>query len=192
MTHAEFRSKASEHLTCRYVPGEKCAQKMADFLSRCSYQVGDYASRDSFLDLFELVRSTTGGGRVNTVFYLAIPPSVFLDTARSLADCGATGCGLGPHVKVVDPKAFCKDRVLPDSRPGTGRGDHRGRRYCNSMNYGKDRLIQGLHAVRDDLRAPLEPGSTSVQHPDFLDEAHRSGRSRAPFPTSSGIIRDVQ
>ncbi len=32
---AEFRQRIMQHLTCRYTPGESCAQKMDEFLARC-------------------------------------------------------------------------------------------------------------------------------------------------------------
>ncbi len=43
MSDAEFRERITEHLTCRYTPGEaSCAQKMEQFLSMCHYVSGQY------------------------------------------------------------------------------------------------------------------------------------------------------
>ena len=40
MTDEAFRGLIGEHLTCRYAPGERCADRMAEFLGCCHYQIG--------------------------------------------------------------------------------------------------------------------------------------------------------
>ena len=56
LSDEEFRARIMEHLTCRYTPGESCAQLMDEFLGRCCYVSGSYDSRDSFLDLYQEMR----------------------------------------------------------------------------------------------------------------------------------------
>ena len=110
-----FRKKIAENLTCRYVPGESCGDRVEAFLARCFYCQGQYASRDSFLDLFQLMRDVEGAEPVNRIFYMAIPPSVFLDVAKALGDSGLVACGdRTDWSRIVVEKPFGRDRASSD------------------------------------------------------------------------------
>ena len=87
MSDDEFREKAMANLTCRYVPGENCGEIMDRFLSRCFYQSGQYAEADSYRAMDERIQEV-GVSNSNYLFYMAIPPSVFLDTATALKGAG--------------------------------------------------------------------------------------------------------
>ena len=111
----EFRERVMEHLTCRYTPDHSCAQRMEEFLARCCYCTGEYASRDSFLDLFQTMRSVEGAQPTNRLYYLAVPPSVFLDVAGSIGNAGLVACGPGePWSRIVLEKPFGRDRESSD------------------------------------------------------------------------------
>jgi glucose-6-phosphate 1-dehydrogenase len=116
-THEGFRKKIAENLTCRYVPGEAdCASRTESFLNRCYYCQGSYASSDSFLDLFQLMRQVEGKGPVNRIFYMAIPPSVFMDVAKALGDSGLVACGdRDEWSRIVIEKPFGRDRHSSDT-----------------------------------------------------------------------------
>jgi glucose-6-phosphate 1-dehydrogenase len=115
MDDASFRDRIVEHLTCRYVPGESCAERMDEFLARCFYVAGQYNSRDAFLDLYQAMRREEVDEHVNRVFYLAIPPSIFLDVAHALGGAGLVQCGISdPWSRVVIEKPFGRDRASSD------------------------------------------------------------------------------
>lgn len=115
LSEAEFRTRITEHLTCRYTPGESCAKRMEEFLGRCRYMPGSYGSSDSLLDLFVMMREVEGGRRTNRCYYLAIPPSIFLDVARAVGDAGLVSCGRRePWSRVVVEKPFGRDRNSSD------------------------------------------------------------------------------
>ncbi len=115
MDHEAFRKKVSENLTCRYAPGESCADRTELFLQRCYYSQGQYASCDSFLDLFELMREVEGAGPVNRIFYMAIPPSVFQEVAVALGDSGLVACDDSAEwTRIVVEKPFGRDRASSD------------------------------------------------------------------------------
>jgi len=115
MDNAAFRNKVAENLTCRYAPGESCADRAEEFLQRCFYCQGQYSSSDSFLDLFELMREVEGGGPVNRIFYMAIPPSVFQEVARALGDSGLVACDDSEGwSRIVVEKPFGRDRESSD------------------------------------------------------------------------------
>ncbi|MEI8138879.1 MAG: glucose-6-phosphate dehydrogenase [bacterium] len=115
MDHAAFRKKVAENLTCRYVPGEACADRTEEFLQRCYYCQGQYSSTDSFLDLFQLMREVEGVGPINRIFYMAIPPSVFQDVARALGNSGLVACDDSEGwSRIVVEKPFGRDRDSSD------------------------------------------------------------------------------
>ncbi len=48
MSDEEFREYIGGSLTCRLSDGENCGDKFDEFLERCFYQPGQYASEDDF------------------------------------------------------------------------------------------------------------------------------------------------
>lgn len=115
MDHATFRKKVAENLTCRYAPGESCADRAEEFLQRCYYCQGQYSSNDSFLDLFQLMREVEGDGPINRIFYMAIPPSVFQEVARALGNSGLVACDESQGwSRIVVEKPFGRDRASSD------------------------------------------------------------------------------
>jgi len=114
-SHEEFRARIMANLTCRYVPGESCAERMDEFLAKCFYVAGQYGSSDSFLDLYQLMQDVEVGGESNRIFYMAIPPSIFLDVARAIGDAGLVSCTENrPWSRVVIEKPFGRDRESSD------------------------------------------------------------------------------
>lgn len=114
MDHQAFRERLSEHLTCRYTPGESCASAMSGFLDRCHYCAGQYGDVNAYLDLYQLMQSVQGT-RANKIFYMAIPPDVFADVGRALGDAGLVECGSAePWSRVVIEKPFGLDRASSD------------------------------------------------------------------------------
>lgn len=114
-TDEEFRARITEHLTCRYSPGESCAGRMDEFLGRCRYVFGQYGSVDSYLDLYQAMSGQEGRREANRLFYLAIPPSLFGDVAEALGSAGLVGCSADePWSRAVIEKPFGRDRQTSD------------------------------------------------------------------------------
>jgi len=188
-----FRKKIEEHLTCRYVPGESCAEKMVAFLSRCHYVSGQYDSGGSFLDLYEVMRRTEGGNNANRIFYLAIPPSVFVAVARAIGSAGLVNCGPGvPWSRVVVEKPFGRDRESSDlltrelaqvfTEDQTYRIDH----YL-----GKE-VIQNLMVLRFANRI-FEPiwNRSHIENVHIVWKEDIGVKGRAGYFEEYGIVRDV-
>ena len=114
MDHAAFRVRLAEHLTCRYSPAESCADRMSEFLGRCYYSAGQYGSPNAYLDLYAAMRELQGA-RANRLFYMAVPPGVFMDVSRALGDSGLVECGDDePWSRAVIEKPFGRDRATSD------------------------------------------------------------------------------
>lgn len=82
LSSAAFREKVGAGLSYRYATGKDSKRLTEDFLSACTYVSGDYDSAESFRKLHA---ELDPNGRENRIFYLSIPPFLFLDVARALA-----------------------------------------------------------------------------------------------------------
>jgi glucose-6-phosphate 1-dehydrogenase len=188
-----FRSRIKEHLTCRYVPATACNDRMSEFLSKCHYSGGQYDSADDILTLYQLMGGIEARRATNRLFYLAIPPSVFLDVAKALGASGLVNCGTNdPWSRVVIEKPFGRDRESSDrltremarvfSEEQTYRIDH----YL-----GKE-IIQNLMVLRF-ANLVFEP----VWNRRFIREVQISWKEdldiqgRGGYFDAYGIIRDV-
>ncbi|MCA9440048.1 MAG: glucose-6-phosphate dehydrogenase, partial [Candidatus Omnitrophica bacterium] len=111
MDQEEFRNKIIENLTCRYSPGESCGQRMEEFLARCEYFSGEYDSQDSFLSLGQRLSEIENHRETNRLFYMAIPPFVFLSVSRAIPSPGLLSQpGSNPRSRAVIEKPFGTDR----------------------------------------------------------------------------------
>ena len=189
----DFRRRITEHLTCRYAPGESCAERMETFLARCHYVAGKYDSRESFLDLYQVMQQHERGVPTPRLVYLAIPPSIFLDVAHALGGAGLVSCDPGlPWSRVVIEKPFGRDRESSDiltremgkvfREPDTYRIDH----YL-----GKE-IVQNLLVLRF-ANLVFEPiwnrnyiKDITISWEEDLDIQGRGG-----YFDHYGIIRDV-
>lgn len=189
----EFRKKVVENLTCRYVPGESCAEWMDAFLVRCHYVAGQYDSADSFLDLSQAMKKYEGGGIANRLYYLAIPPSIFIDVVRSLGGAGLVSCESCPGwSRIVIEKPFGRDRVSSDlmtnelSQVSDERDIYRIDHYL-----GKE-IIQNLMVLRfaNTIFEPLWSRAYVESIRITWKETFGIG-SRAGYFDQFGIIRDV-
>ncbi len=115
-SHEEFREKITADLTCRYTPGESCAENMQNFLDCCFYQNGNYDSSDAFLNLYELMSEKSNVSKASRLFYYAIPPSLFGVVAKSIGDSGLVLCGSCGEQwsRTVIEKPFGRDRASSD------------------------------------------------------------------------------
>jgi len=106
MTDAELRNMVSRTLTCRIDQRENCSEKMDQFLNRCFYHSGQYDSQDNFAELDKKLKEHEGGRVSNRLFYLSIPPNIFVDAVKcaSLSSSSTNG-----WTRVIVEKPFGRD-----------------------------------------------------------------------------------
>lgn len=193
MDQAGFRAKIEQNLTCRYVPGVSCAEFVATFLNRCHYLSGQYSSTDSFLDLFQFMRSIEGGGPVNRLFYMAVPPTVFLEAANALGNSGLVACGSSREwSRIVVEKPFGRDRASSD---GLVREMHKV--FTEESTYridhylGKE-IVQNLMVLRF-ANLVFEPiwNRQFIERVSIVWKEPLGVGSRGGYFDGFGIIRDV-
>eukprot|EP00899_Mesostigma_viride_P002957 jgi/Mesvir1/12662/Mv02211-RA.1 len=110
MSDEEFRNLIMSTLTCRITlpPGErqKCSGKTEEFIQQCFYHAGGYGSDEAFQTLGAAMKKNEGKLKGNRVFYLAIPPNVFLDVARCSSAHASSKTGF---TRVIIEKPFGRD-----------------------------------------------------------------------------------
>ncbi|GLT38851.1 hypothetical protein SLA2020_130700 [Shorea laevis] len=106
MTDAELRNMVSRTLTCRIDKRENCDEKMEQFLKRCFYHSGQYDSEDNFAQLDKKLKEHEGGRVSNRLFYLSIPPNIFIDAVRCASSSASSANG---WTRVIVEKPFGRD-----------------------------------------------------------------------------------
>ncbi|GMY09659.1 glucose-6-phosphate 1-dehydrogenase, chloroplastic-like [Fagus crenata] len=106
MTDEELRNMISKTLTCRVDKRENCNEKIDTFLKRCFYHSGQYSSEEHFLELDNKLKGKEGGRLSNSLFYLAIPPNMFVDVARCAKHRASSENG---WTRVIIEKPFGRD-----------------------------------------------------------------------------------
>ncbi|CAL9198425.1 glucose-6-phosphate 1-dehydrogenase, chloroplastic-like [Musa acuminata AAA Group] len=106
MTDAELRTMVSKTLTCRIDKSENCSEKMEQFLKRCFYHSGQYDSEENFAELDKKLKEHECGRLPNRLFYLSIPPDIFIDVVKSASQLGSSKDG---WTRVIVEKPFGRD-----------------------------------------------------------------------------------
>ncbi|GMH12566.1 hypothetical protein Nepgr_014407 [Nepenthes gracilis] len=106
MTDEQLRNMISETLTCRIDKRENCDEKMKEFLKRCFYQSGQYNSEEDFSELNRKLKEKEAGRLPNRLFYLSIPPNIFVDVVRCASLKASSKVG---WTRVIVEKPFGRD-----------------------------------------------------------------------------------
>ncbi len=193
MSNEVFREQVMKNLTCRYTPGEQCAEHMNRFLQHCTYVPGQYDDIEGFRRLDADLRAFGPETRENRLYYMSIPPFLFLDVAHAIRAAGmAHQQEDSPWSRVVIEKPFGSDRHSSDeltenmakvfSESQTFRIDH----YL-----GKE-VIQNLMVLRF-ANLIFDPiwNRSCIEHVkiSWMEDIGLEGR--AGYFDQYGIIRDV-
>ncbi|KAK9284458.1 hypothetical protein L1049_023631 [Liquidambar formosana] len=106
MNDEELRNMICKTLTCRIDKRENCNDKMDQFLQRCFYHSGQYSSEEHFLELDDKLKEKEAGRLSNRLFYLSVPPNVFLDVVRCARRRASSEHG---WTRVIVEKPFGRD-----------------------------------------------------------------------------------
>ena len=109
MSDSEFRKSVADTLTSRCDPQPtQCDLKVGRFLKRCHYHTGDYTNADDFRALGRRLEALNGPF-ASMLMYMAIPPTIFLDTAHSIREAGLADERTREWSRVVIEKPFGRD-----------------------------------------------------------------------------------
>ncbi|HEO69761.1 MAG TPA: glucose-6-phosphate dehydrogenase [Candidatus Hydrogenedentes bacterium] len=188
-----FRAKVAERLTCRYTPGDSCTAYMERFLARCRYVQGQYDSREDFLKLYERIRGDEGSGRANRLFYMAIPPRLFMAVAEALGAAGLVSCDPAPGwSRAVIEKPFGRDRESSDALTASLRQVFRESQVFRIDHYLGKEVIQNLLVLRF-ANAIFEPlwSREHIAQVRLTWSEDFGVEGRTGYFDDYGIVRDV-
>ena len=189
-TDESFRRKIAEHLKSRCANG--VTDRCDEFLACCSYWRGSYEWGESYRLLAENITRLEGENGANRMFYMAIPPDVFLDVACAIDRAGLARPANGRWTRFVVEKPFGSDRVSSDmlvrdmaavfTEPQIYRIDH----YL-----GKE-LIHNLLVLRF-ANLIFEPiwNRNYIDHVQITWKENIGVGDRGGYYDGYGIIRDV-
>lgn len=106
MTDTELRNMVSKTLTCRIDQRENCGEKIEKFLKRCFYHCGQYDNQEHFVELDKKLKEHEVGRCSNRLFYLSIPPNIFVDAVRCASVSASAANG---WTRVIVEKPFGRD-----------------------------------------------------------------------------------
>ncbi|KFK25547.1 hypothetical protein AALP_AA8G129000 [Arabis alpina] len=106
MTDVELRDMVSKTLTCRIDKRANCGEKMEEFLKRCFYHSGQYDSQEHFTALDKKLKEHEAGRISNRLFYLSIPPNIFVDAVKCASSSASSVNG---WTRVIVEKPFGRD-----------------------------------------------------------------------------------
>lgn len=193
MSNEEFRQRVTEKLTCRYVPGQQCDELMRGFLERCTYTSGNYDCPESLRKLHTELEHLKTEGPENRVFYMAIPPFLFLQVAHALRDAELVSHeGVPGWSRVVIEKPFGSDRESSDALTESMlQVFSEGQTYRIDHYLGKE-VIQNLLVLRF-ANLIFDPiwNRNHIQNVRITWTENLSLQGRAGYFDQYGIIRDV-
>lgn len=108
MTNEEFKEKIRESLPCRISAAGNCDDVIESFLERMHYVSGLYDDPKDFkaLDQAMAAEEAKMGKKAMRIFYLSIPPSIFVPVAQNAARECSSSTG---ETRVIVEKPFGRD-----------------------------------------------------------------------------------
>ena len=106
MTTETFVDKIRSSLPRRVSSKVDCSEYVEKFLAKCFYQAGQYDDPDDFKTLATAISEKEAGKSAMRIFYLSIPPSIFVPVAQNAARHVSS---LSGETRVIVEKPFGRD-----------------------------------------------------------------------------------
>lgn len=193
-SNEEFRNRITATLTCRYTPDDSCDAFMGNFLERCYYCQGNYHDSIAYEQLEQLMRSNDNkNDDAALLFYLAVPPTLYIDIAVAMKAAGLVHESDFPHwSRVIIEKPFGRDRKSSDrltEQLGTLFSENNTYRIDHYL--GKE-MVQNLLVLRfaNQIFQPLW-NRAYIQRVELTWAEDLGINERGGYFDHYGIIRDV-
>ncbi|KAL5717471.1 hypothetical protein ACHQM5_010465 [Ranunculus cassubicifolius] len=189
MTDAELRDMVSRTLTCRIDQKENCNEKMEEFLKRCFYHSGQYDSEKHFAELDVKLREHEAGRVSNRLFYLSIPPNIFIDVVKCASTSASSGNG---WTRVIVEKPFGRDSESSAALTSSLKQYLVEDQIFRIDHYLGKELVENLSVLRFS-NLIFEPlwSRQYIRNVQFLFSEDFGTEGRGGYFDNYGIIRDI-
>ncbi|XP_057949656.1 glucose-6-phosphate 1-dehydrogenase, chloroplastic-like isoform X2 [Malania oleifera] len=189
MTDAELRDMVSRTLTCRIDKRENCGEKMEQFLKRCFYHSGQYDSEENFAQLDKKLKEHEGGRVSNRLFYLSIPPNIFVDAVRCASVSASSADG---WTRVIVEKPFGRDSESSASLTRGLKEYLQEDQIFRIDHYLGKELVENLSVLRFS-NLIFEPlwSRQYIRNVQFIFSEDFGTEGRGGYFDNYGIIRDI-
>ncbi|XP_057454462.1 glucose-6-phosphate 1-dehydrogenase, chloroplastic-like isoform X1 [Lotus japonicus] len=189
MTSEELRNMISRTLTCRIDKRANCEDKMDQFLKRCFYHSGLYNSEGSFSDLDCKMKEKEGGKRSNRLFYLSIPPNIFVNVVRCASLKASSKKG---WTRVIVEKPFGRDSESSNELTRCLKQYLTEDQIFRIDHYLGKELVENLSVLRFS-NLVFEPlwSRAYIRNVQFIFSEDFGTEGRGGYFDNYGIIRDI-
>ncbi|KAI3849447.1 hypothetical protein MKX03_030843 [Papaver bracteatum] len=189
MTDEQLRNMISATLTCRIDQRENCSDKMEQFLKRCFYQSGQYNSEEGFAELDNRLREKEVGKLSNRLFYLSIPPNIFVDVVRCASLRASATIG---WTRVIVEKPFGRDAESSGELTRSLKKYLKEDQIFRIDHYLGKELVENLSVLRFS-NLIFEPlwSRNYIRNVQFIFSEDFGTEGRGGYFDNYGIIRDI-
>lgn len=177
-----------------FLPESNSAAMIDNFLKRCYYCQGNYNEIQDYAKMGDLIQKLEAGNLSSKIYYLAIPPFLFLTVSDALAHSNLIHAQeeKGIWTRVVVEKPFGKDRESSDELTAGLQKVFREEQVYRIDHYLAKEVIQNLMVIRF-ANLILEPlwNRQYIQNVriSWMEDIGIEGRGG--YFDEYGIIRDV-
>ncbi|KAF3550665.1 hypothetical protein DY000_02008687 [Brassica cretica] len=189
MTDGELRHMVSKTLTCRIDKRANCSEKMEEFLKRCFYHTGQYDSQEHFVALDKKLKEHGGGRLSNRLFYLSIPPNIFVDAVKCASSSASS---LSGWTRVIVEKPFGRDSKTSAALTNSLKHYLEEDQIFRIDHYLGKELVENLSVLRFS-NLIFEPlwSRQYIQNVQFIFSEDFGTEGRGGYFDHYGIIRDI-
>ncbi|VFQ90530.1 unnamed protein product [Cuscuta campestris] len=189
MTDEELRTMVSKTLTCRIDKRANCGEKMEEFLKRCFYHSGMYDSQENFSELDRKLKEHEMGKVSNRLFYLSIPPNIFIDAVRCASLSASSTHG---WTRVIVEKPFGRDSESSSLLTRSLKKYLKEDQIFRIDHYLGKELVENLSVLRFS-NLIFEPlwSRQYIRNVQFLFSEDFGTEGRGGYFDNYGIIRDI-
>ncbi|CDY68583.1 BnaAnng27690D [Brassica napus] len=189
MTDGELRHMVSKTLTCRIDKRANCSEKMEEFLKRCFYHTGQYDSQEHFVALDKKLKEHEGGRLSNRLFYLSIPPNIFVDAVKCASSSASS---LSGWTRVIVEKPFGRDSKTSAALTNSLKHYLEEDQIFRIDHYLGKELVENLSVLRFS-NLIFEPlwSRQYIQNVQFIFSEDFGTEGRGGYFDHYGIIRDI-
>ncbi|CAN7133689.1 unnamed protein product [Brassica rapa subsp. narinosa] len=189
MTDGELRHMVSKTLTCRIDKRANCSEKMEEFLKRCFYHTGQYDSQEHFVALNKKLKEHEGGRLSNRLFYLSIPPNIFVDAVKCASSSASS---LSGWTRVIVEKPFGRDSKTSAALTNSLKHYLEEDQIFRIDHYLGKELVENLSVLRFS-NLIFEPlwSRQYIQNVQFIFSEDFGTEGRGGYFDHYGIIRDI-